>query len=227
MGRPQQVRILAFSVLLTSSWVPRTAFQRLTISLLTGTAVFGHEPKVRLLLRLYESQAGRISVSGIDIQELTQKSLREEIGIVSQQTVLFNDTLMYNIRYSKPEATREEVMEAARIAALEDFIEEQPKGLETIVGERGVKLSGGQLQRVGIARALLKNASILLLDEATAALDSVTGKPPIPSFLYRPDTQGILIVDVSNISISHNGYHRSFGILILPQSGKSMLASRL
>lgn len=131
--------------------------------------------KARLLLRLYDAQEGRVLVAGQDIKGLTQKSLRESIGIVSQQTVLFNDTLLYNIRYSRPDATIEEVMHVSKLAALDDFIMDQKKGLMTVVGERGVKLSGGQLQRVGIARALLKNAPILLLDEATAALDSDTG----------------------------------------------------
>ena len=121
-------------------------------------------------------QQGAVRINGIDSRQLTQASLRAAIGIVPQDTVLFNDTLLYNIQYGRPEASREEVEAAARAAQLEAFIERLPDGYETRVGERGLKLSGGEKQRVAIARALLKNPAILIFDEATSALDSKTEK---------------------------------------------------
>jgi ATP-binding cassette, subfamily B, heavy metal transporter len=130
----------------------------------------------RLLFRFYDVTDGRITVNGTDIRDLTQQSLRQAIGIVPQDTVLFNDTLYYNILYGRPDATREEVIAAARAAQLHAFVEHLPDGYEARVGERGLKLSGGEKQRVAIARALLKNPPILLFDEATSALDSKTEK---------------------------------------------------
>ena len=117
-------------------------------------------------------QHGRITIAGQDIREVTQASVRQAIGIVPQDTVLFNDTVEYNIAYGRPGASREEVEEAARAARIHDFIVATPKGYETMVGERGLKLSGGEKQRVAIARTLLKNPPILIFDEATSALDS-------------------------------------------------------
>ena len=117
---------------------------------------------------------GRISIDGQDIRDVTQKSLRSAIGMVPQDTVLFNDTIRYNIRYGRWEASDDEVEEAARLAQIDDFIRMSPKGYETEVGERGLKLSGGEKQRVAIARTILKAPPILLLDEATSALDSHT-----------------------------------------------------
>ena len=144
-------------------------------------AVVGHSGSgkstlARLLFRFYDVQAGAVRVNGHDIRELGQDSLRAAIGIVPQDTVLFNDTLFYNIQYGRPEASREEVEAAARAAQLEDFIARLPDGWETRVGERGLKLSGGEKQRVAIARTLLKNPDILIFDEATSALDSRTEK---------------------------------------------------
>jgi len=130
----------------------------------------------RLLFRFYDVQSGAIRVNGTDIRRLTQASLRRAIGIVPQDTVLFNDSIFYNIQYGKPDAGREEVVEAARAAQLHDFIARLPDGYETKVGERGLKLSGGEKQRVAIARALLKNPPILIFDEATSALDSKSEK---------------------------------------------------
>jgi ABC-type transport system involved in Fe-S cluster assembly fused permease/ATPase subunit len=117
---------------------------------------------------------GRISIDGQDIRDVTQNSLRAAIGMVPQDTVLFNDTIRYNIRYGRWEASEAEVEEAARLAQIDEFIRASPKGYETEVGERGLKLSGGEKQRVAIARTILKGPPILLLDEATSALDSHT-----------------------------------------------------
>ncbi|MBW8906633.1 MAG: ABC transporter ATP-binding protein/permease [Betaproteobacteria bacterium] len=140
-------------------------------------AVVGHSGSgkstlARLLYRFYDVSAGAITVNGADIRQVKQAGLRAAIGIVPQDTVLFNDTILYNIRYGRPEASDEEVYEAARAAHIHDFIVTLPAGYETMVGERGLKLSGGEKQRVAIARALLKNPRILIFDEATSALDS-------------------------------------------------------
>ncbi len=115
---------------------------------------------------------GRILINGQDIRDVTQESLRAAIGIVPQDTVLFNDSIYYNIAYARPDASREEVERAARLADILDFIEGLPKGWDTVVGERGLKLSGGEKQRVAIARAILKDPKILIFDEATSSLDS-------------------------------------------------------
>jgi ATP-binding cassette subfamily B protein len=140
-------------------------------------AVVGHSGSgkstlARLLYRFYDVSSGSISINGVDLRSITQKSLRAAIGIVPQDTVLFNDTILYNIRYGRPEASDAEVVEAARAAHIHDFIETLPLKYESMVGERGLKLSGGEKQRVAIARALLKNPRILIFDEATSALDS-------------------------------------------------------
>ena len=144
-------------------------------------AVVGHSGSgkstlARLLFRFYDVTGGRIAIDGRDIRDVTQASLRAAIGIVPQDTVLFNDTIYYNIEYGRPGATREEVVEAARAAHIDRFIEGLPDGYETRVGERGLKLSGGEKQRVAIARALLKAPKILIFDEATSALDSKSEK---------------------------------------------------
>ncbi len=142
-------------------------------------AVVGHSGSgkstlARLLYRFYDVNAGAIVVSGIDIREVKQKSLRAAIGIVPQDTVLFNDTIRYNIHYGRTGASAEEVIDAARAAHIHEFIETLPAKYESTVGERGLKLSGGEKQRVAIARAILKNPRILIFDEATSALDSET-----------------------------------------------------
>ena len=140
-------------------------------------AVVGHSGSgkstlARLLYRFYDVAGGAILINGLDVKDLKQASLRGAIGIVPQDTVLFNDTILYNIRYGRPEASDEEIYAAARAAHIHDFVQTLPKQYETMVGERGLKLSGGEKQRVAIARALLKNPRILIFDEATSALDS-------------------------------------------------------
>ncbi|NBO77125.1 MAG: ABC transporter ATP-binding protein/permease [Betaproteobacteria bacterium] len=139
-----------------------------------GSSGAGKSTLARLMFRFYDvpAGAGRISIDGQDIREVTQASLRRAIGIVPQDTVLFNDTVEYNIAYGRPGASRQEVEAAARAARIHDFIASTPKGYETMVGERGLKLSGGEKQRVAIARTLLKDPPILIFDEATSALDS-------------------------------------------------------
>ena len=137
-----------------------------------GPSGSGKSTLARLLFRFYDVQQGQILIAGQDIKQVTQASVRQAIGIVPQDTVLFNDTVEYNIAYGKPGATRAEVEEAARAAHIHNFISATPKGYDTMVGERGLKLSGGEKQRVAIARTLLKNPSILIFDEATSALDS-------------------------------------------------------
>nr|WP_297356033.1 ABC transporter ATP-binding protein/permease [uncultured Caldimonas sp.] len=137
-----------------------------------GPSGAGKSTLARLLFRFYDVTAGRISIDGQDIRAVTQGSLRRHIGIVPQDTVLFNDTVEYNIAYGRPGATRQEVEAAARAAHIHQFIVSTPKGYDTMVGERGLKLSGGEKQRVAIARTLLKNPPILIFDEATSALDS-------------------------------------------------------
>ncbi|QGZ40105.1 ATP-binding cassette subfamily B protein [Pseudoduganella flava] len=148
-----------------------------TIAAGTTTAVVGHSGSgkstlSRLLYRFYEVNAGAITIDGQDLRAVTQDSLRHAIGIVPQDTVLFNDTIEYNIAYGKPGATHDEIVAAAKAAAIHDFIDSLPDGYRTMVGERGLKLSGGEKQRVAIARTLLKNPAILIFDEATSALDS-------------------------------------------------------
>ncbi len=143
----------------------------------TTTAVVGHSGSgkstlSRLLFRFYDVQQGAIRIDGQDVRNVTQDSLRHAIGIVPQDTVLFNDTIEYNIAYGRPGASRADIVAAARAASIHDFIESLPDGYATMVGERGLKLSGGEKQRVAIARTLLKNPAILIFDEATSALDS-------------------------------------------------------
>jgi len=139
-----------------------------------GPSGAGKSTLSRILYRFYEISGGRVSIDGEDIREVTQDSLRRQIGMVPQDTVLFNDTIRYNIRYGRPDASDEEVREAAHLAQIGAFIESLPRGYDTVVGERGLKLSGGEKQRVAIARTVLKNPPILILDEATSALDSHT-----------------------------------------------------
>ncbi len=144
-------------------------------------AVVGHSGSgkstlARLLFRFYEADGGRVLIEGQDIRNVTQKSLRSAIGIVPQDTVLFNDSIYYNIAYGRLDASPDEVMEAAKMAHIHDFVVSLPQGYETLVGERGLKLSGGEKQRVAIARTILKAPALLIFDEATSALDSKSEK---------------------------------------------------
>jgi ATP-binding cassette subfamily B protein len=141
-----------------------------------GPSGSGKSTLARLLFRFYDVDAGRIAIDGQDIRDVTQASVRAAIGVVPQDTVLFNDTIAYNVAYGRPDATPAEVEAAARVAHIAEFIERLPAKWETTVGERGLKLSGGEKQRVSIARTLLKQPPILVFDEATSALDSHTEK---------------------------------------------------
>jgi ATP-binding cassette subfamily B protein len=141
-----------------------------------GPSGSGKSTLARLLFRFYDVGGGRITIDGAVLRAVTQASVREAIGIVPQDTVLFNDSIGYNIGYGRPDATREEIVQAAKLAQIHDFIDGLPEGFETPVGERGLKLSGGEKQRVAIARAILKRPRILIFDEATSALDSKSEK---------------------------------------------------
>ena len=141
-----------------------------------GPSGSGKSTLARLMYRFYDASGGRIVIDGQDVREVQQASLRAAIGIVPQDTVLFNDSIEYNIAYGRPGATHEEVIAAARLAQIHDFVASLPEGYRTPVGERGLKLSGGEKQRVAIARAILKNPRILIFDEATSALDSKSEK---------------------------------------------------
>ena len=143
---------------------------------IVGPSGAGKSTIARVLFRFYDIQSGAVTIDGQDIRDVTQKSLRAAIGVVPQDTVLFNDTIYYNIKYGRPDATDAEVYEAARLAQIDTFIRTLPLGYKTMVGERGLKLSGGEKQRVAIARTILKGPPILILDEATSALDSHTEK---------------------------------------------------
>ena len=139
-----------------------------------GSSGAGKSTIARLMFRFYDVTGGAIKIDGQDIRDVTQKSVRAAMGIVPQDTVLFNDTIYYNIAYGRPDATPSEIEEAARLASVHDFITRMPDGYQTIVGERGLKLSGGEKQRVAIARTILKHPAILVFDEATSALDTRT-----------------------------------------------------
>ena len=163
---------------------------------IVGPSGSGKSTVGRLLFRFYDVDDGALLIDGQDVRDVTQESLHAQIGVVPQDTVLFNDTILYNIAYGRPEASREEIEAAARAAKIHEFVSKLPEGYETMVGERGLKLSGGEKQRVGIARTLLKNPPILLLDEATSALDTETERE-IQSELHA------MAVGRSVITIAH------------------------
>ena len=159
-----------------------------------GASGSGKSTLARLLFRFYDVQQGGIRIDGQDIRHVTQDSLRQAIGVVPQYTVLFNDSIYHNIAYGRPDANREEIIAAARAAHILDFIERLPQGWDTVVGERGLKLSGGEKQRVAIARTLLKNPAILILDEATSALDTRTEKAIQAELMEMARTRTSLII---------------------------------
>ena len=159
-----------------------------------GPSGAGKSTLARLLYRFYDVQQGSIRIDGQDIRNVTQDSLRRSIGIVPQDTVLFNDTVAYNIGYGNTNADQEAIVRAAQAARIHDFIERTPKGYATMVGERGLKLSGGEKQRVAIARALLKNPPIMVLDEATSALDSATERAIQSELRQVADNKTTLVI---------------------------------
>jgi ABC-type transport system involved in Fe-S cluster assembly fused permease/ATPase subunit len=161
---------------------------------LVGPSGSGKSTVGRLLFRFYDVLGGSVRIDGQDLRDITQDSLHAQIGVVPQDTVLFNDTVRYNIAYGRPDATEAEVVAAARAAKIHDFILSLPEGYETTVGERGLKLSGGEKQRVGIARTLLKNPPILLLDEATSALDTQTERDIQDSLLAMGEGRSVITI---------------------------------
>lgn len=161
---------------------------------LVGPSGSGKSTVGRLLFRFYDVVGGAVRIDGQDLRDVTQDSLHAQIGVVPQDTVLFNDTVRYNIAYGRPDATEAELIAAARAAKIHDFILSLPDGYETTVGERGLKLSGGEKQRVGIARTLLKNPPILLLDEATSALDTQTERDIQDSLLAMGEGRSVITI---------------------------------
>jgi ATP-binding cassette, subfamily B, heavy metal transporter len=197
---------------------------------IVGPSGSGKSTIARLLFRFYDVTEGRVLVDGKDIRDVTQTSLRAAIGIVPQDTVLFNDTIFYNIAYGNPEATRAEVEEAARLAKIDHFIRSLPDGYDTRVGERGLKLSGGEKQRVAIARTILKRPAILIFDEATSALDTHTEKAIQASLAEVSEDRTTLViahrlstvVDADEILVLDQGrvVERGRHALLLAQNGR-------
>ncbi len=159
-----------------------------------GHSGAGKSTLARLLFRFYDVTGGRILINGQDIREVTQQSLREAIGIVPQDTVLFNDTIEYNIAYGRCGADRTAIEQAARMANIHEFIVSLPEGYDTVVGERGLKLSGGEKQRIAIARAMLKSPRILVFDEATSSLDSRSEKAILESLKTLAEDHTTLVI---------------------------------
>jgi ABC-type transport system involved in Fe-S cluster assembly, permease and ATPase components len=195
-----------------------------------GPSGSGKSTLARLLFRFYDVSGGRVLINGQDVRDVTQHSLREAIGIVPQDTVLFNDTLYYNIAYGRPDASREDIFAAARLAQIHDFIQSLPHGYDTLVGERGLKLSGGEKQRVAIARAMLKRPRILVFDEATSSLDSRSEQAILEALalVARDHTTLVIahrlstIVDADEILVLEGGciVERGTHRTLLEQSGR-------
>ncbi|MFV2060433.1 MAG: ABC transporter ATP-binding protein/permease [Gammaproteobacteria bacterium] len=161
---------------------------------IVGPSGSGKSTLVRLLFRFYDVSSGGILIDNQDIRDVTQESIRSVIGIVPQDTVLFNDTIFYNIQYAKTDATNEQIVNAAKMANIHDFISNLPRGYATIVGERGLKLSGGEKQRIAIARVILKNPRILVFDEATSSLDSMSEKTILKSLSSVAESHTTLVI---------------------------------
>jgi ATP-binding cassette subfamily B protein len=161
---------------------------------IVGPSGSGKSTIGRLLFRFYDVSAGAVLIDGQDIRDVSQNSLHNAIGVVPQDTVLFNDTIYYNIAYGRDAATRAEIEQAAKAAQIHEFVQSLPNGYDTMVGERGLKLSGGEKQRVGIARSLLKNPPILLLDEATSALDTQTEHEIQESLIQMGQGRTVMII---------------------------------
>jgi ATP-binding cassette subfamily B protein len=159
-----------------------------------GASGAGKSTLSRLLFRFYDLQGGSIFIDGQNISNVKQQSLREAIGIVPQDTVLFNESIFYNIQYANPKATDDEVHQAAKMADIHDFINNLPEGYQTVVGERGLKLSGGEKQRVAIARVLLKQPKILIFDEATSSLDSRSEQAILTSLTNLSEKRSTLVI---------------------------------
>jgi len=165
---------------------------------IVGPSGAGKSTISRILFRFYDLARGAVTIDGQNIEDVTQHSLRAAIGMVPQDTVLFNDTIGYNIRYGRPEATSAEVREAARLAQIHDFIMTLPQGYDSLVGERGLKLSGGEKQRVAIARALAKRPDLLFADEPTSALDAANGQMVIEMLHRIARRHGTTVLCVSH-----------------------------
>lgn len=186
---------------------------------IVGPSGSGKSTIGRLLFRFYDVAGGAVRIDGQDLRDVSQKSLHSAVGVVPQDTVLFNDTIYYNVLYGRPDASRAEVEAAAKAAKIHDFVSSLPEGYQTQVGERGLKLSGGEKQRVGIARTLLKNPPILLLDEATSALDSQTERDIQESLREMAQGRAVLtiahrlstIVDADRIIVLEDGLVREQG----------------
>ncbi len=180
---------------------------------IVGASGSGKSTLARLLFRFYDVTGGNIAIDGQDIRQITADSLRQKIGVVPQDTVLFNDTIFYNIAYAKPSASPDEVYRAAQMAHLDEFIARLPEGYNTLVGERGLKVSGGEKQRIAIARVLLKNPPILIFDEATSALDSSSEKSILAALNSLAEQHTTLVIahrlstimDADTIVVIHNG----------------------
>ncbi len=204
-----------------------------TVAAGTTTAVVGHSGSgkstlARLLFRFYDVNAGAVAIDGQDIRQVTQTSLRQSIGIVPQDTVLFNDTIEYNIAYGRPGASHDDIIAAARAAYIHDFIMTLPDGYQTTVGERGLKLSGGEKQRVAIARTLLKNPAILVFDEATSALDSQAEQAIQAQLkdIARDRTTLVIAHRLSTIADAHQILVMSHGRIVERGTHAQLLAAR-
>ncbi|MDA0707531.1 MAG: ATP-binding cassette domain-containing protein, partial [Proteobacteria bacterium] len=201
-----------------------------TTTAIVGSSGAGKSTISRILFRFYDITSGSVKIDGQDIRDIQQSSLRQEIGVVPQDTVLFNDSIKYNIAYGNHDASDEEIYSAAKLAKIHDFILTLPDGYESEVGERGLKLSGGEKQRVAIARTILKNPSILLLDEATSALDSHTERDIQKSLEKISEHRTTLviahrlstIINANEILVLHNGeiVERGGHTALLDKKGK-------